>query len=341
VNKLQLTLSSLEEKQIQKKEINEEAYTLFLKGLYKYKADQFEECIAYELKAIHLDTTYAPAYAYIGLSKVWINFRYRNNQDSVLVNEALQYSERAIALDPKFADSYSSIGLISWRAKRDFAKARTYFEKSIELNPSSSLNKNRYSYFLTWMGDFTKAAQLAHEAIQLDPADFNGYINLFNSAILSGNIDDAAKHLRDYKLLFGLNRLGLNSQINLNFRQGSFLRVIQQMDSLLATGTTPEVSHLSLLSRSYFKLNRKSESEMILKKLKKMASDSIPNASYESALVYALRNEPDSCFYYLTMAAKRNDPNFVFLKIDLTMQALRSDPRYKALYHQGGFDKYP
>ncbi len=36
---------------------------------------------------------------------------------------------------------------------------------------------------------------------------------------------------------------------------------------------------------------------------------------YESSLVYALRNEPDSCFSYLTMAAKLKDSNFVFLTL--------------------------
>ena len=61
VDKLQLTLSSMEKKRIVKKEINPDAYTLFLKGLYQYKASKFEECIEYEQKAIQLDSTYAPA----------------------------------------------------------------------------------------------------------------------------------------------------------------------------------------------------------------------------------------------------------------------------------------
>ena len=61
VDKLQLTLSSMEKKRIVKREINPEAYNLFLKGLYQYKANKFNECIEYEQKAIQLDSTYAPA----------------------------------------------------------------------------------------------------------------------------------------------------------------------------------------------------------------------------------------------------------------------------------------
>ncbi len=341
VKKLQLTLSSMEEKLVKKKEINEEAYNFFLKGLYKYKAQQFQECVDFEMKAIQFDSTYAPAYAYIGLSKAWQYIRTTQSRDSLLLKDAVRYSERAILLDPKQAEGYSSLGLISWYWKRDFAKAHYYFENSIESNPSSSLILNRYAYFLTWMGEFIKASQLALQAIQLDPADYNGYVILYNVAIYSGHVDEAAKYFREYKLLFGVNRIGFNNKLLLDFRQDFYMRVIQQMDSVMATGSTLEDSQLSLLARSYFKLNRKTESEIFLKDLLKMVRDSSPNANYQTALVYALKKDSDSCFHYLNLAANLNEPNFILLKIDPALQDIRSDPRYITLYHQNGYDKYP
>ena len=186
VDKLQLTLSSMEKKRIVKREINPEAYELFLKGLYQYKANKFNECIEYEQKAIQLDSTYAPAYAYIGLAKAWIIYGAHRWQDSSAVKDALFFSQRAIELDPDLAEGYSSIGLISWALQYDFAKARIYFEKSIERNPASSLILNRYGYFLIWMGNFEKATQLATDAMRLDPVDYNSYAILYFVSHLFG-----------------------------------------------------------------------------------------------------------------------------------------------------------
>ena len=96
----------MEKKRIVKREINPEAYNLFLKGLYQYKANKFNECIEYEQKAIQLDSTYAPAHAYIGLAKSWIIYGAHRWQDSLAVKDALFFSQRAIELDADLAEGY-------------------------------------------------------------------------------------------------------------------------------------------------------------------------------------------------------------------------------------------
>ena len=220
VDRLQLTLSSMEKKRIVKKEINPDAYTLFLKGLYQYKASKFEECIEYEKKAIQLDSTYAPAFAYVGLAKSWIIYNAHRWQDSLAVNNALFFSQHAVELDPELAEGYSSIGLISWSLQYDFAKARTYFEKSIELNPASSLILNRYCYFLVWMGDFEKASQLAMDAMRLDPVDFNSYAILCFVHIYLGRLLKAFLYLKEWKRIFGNSWLTASLEMELSFHQG-------------------------------------------------------------------------------------------------------------------------
>jgi TolB-like protein len=203
VAKLQLTLSSLEKKRIIKKEIDPEAYNLFLKGMYQYKAEKYTDALYYMKKVIDLDSTYAPAFAYLGLSKSWVTSRAKAWHDTLAVNEALSYSQRSIELDPGLAEGYSSIALISWSLQNDFAKARTYFEKSIELNPAASLILNRYCYFLVWMENFDKATQLAREAMRVDPVDYNSYMILYLVSIYSGQLDTAAGYLKERKRIFG------------------------------------------------------------------------------------------------------------------------------------------
>ncbi|MDZ4714447.1 MAG: hypothetical protein SH819_03170 [Cytophagales bacterium] len=341
VEKLRLALSSPEQTRIQKKPINEEAYTLYLKGLFHYKATRFKECIVNELNAIRLDSSFAPAYALVGLSKAWVNYHSGKPPDSILTKEALMFSERAIELDPDLAEGYSAIALISWRLQNDFAKSKTFFEKSLALNPNGSLIKNRYSYLLTWMGDFEKASLFARDAIKLDPADFNSYAILFNVALSTGQLDEAATHLREWKNLVGPTFPIFNNQLRLDLANGSFARVLQRCDSAARQGEPPTIQQLVYRSVSNYKLDRRRESDADLARLKKMAKDEYAGSGFFAvAEVHAYRNEPDSSFAYLSLAANRKEPDFVFLKIEPSLKALRSDPRYVRLCTQYGFDKY-
>lgn len=339
VTKLKLTLSSTEKGKIIKKEINEAAYTLFLKGLFKYKEEKFTESVNYLSESIKIDSVYAASQAYMGLSKAWICANSKSI-DSTLLKEALIYSERAIELDPNLAEGFSSIALIAWRLQNDFAKASVYFGKSIALNPSASLIKNRYGYFLTWMGDFKKASQLANEAIKLDPADYNGYMVLFNAALYSQNFDDSKKYLDEYTRLFGFTNYAFNCKIKLDFFARSYRSVINGLDSINKTGASLDASQLSILSRTYFQLRQKDESDKVLTKLKEMTDANYPNSCFATSLVYAFRNETDACIAYLKMSAARREPNLIYLKIEPAFVSVRKDQRFAGLLRENGFEKY-
>ena len=329
----------MEKKRIVKKEIDAEVYNLFLKGLYHYKAEKFDECIPYMSRVIQLDSTYAPAYAYMGLSNAWITYRADRWQDKRAVNEAIFYSNRSIELDPDLAEGYSAIGLISWTLQSDFAKARIYFDKSIELNPGASLILNRYCYFLVWMGNFEKATQLALDAMKVDPVDFNSYVILYLVSVNSGRMDEAARYLQERKRIFAPSRNLVSYEIRLRFEQGAFEKVVHRCDSLITSGNSLDVNELSFLAWAYYKLNRVKESDTILKQLKSIVSAKGGDGSFSTALVYATRHEMDSCFAYLQLASQRRDQSFRTLKIEPALQELRKDPRYIKLYQDNGFDR--
>jgi TolB-like protein/Tfp pilus assembly protein PilF len=342
VDKLKLTLTSMEKTRIVKKEIDQETYNLYLKGLYQYKAEKFSECIPFFSKVIQLDSTYAPAYAYMGLSKAWVAYRTDRGMDIRSVNDALFYAQRSIELDPDLAEGYSANGLISWMLLRDYAKARTYFEKSIEVNPAPapSYILNRYGYLLVWMGDFEKASQLALKAMRLDPVDYNSYVVLYFSSLYSGKVHEAEYYLNERKRIFGKHHAMMSMEIRLHFAQGEFEKVVQQCDSLVNSSASLDALELSFLTRAYLKLNRLIDSETVFKQLKAMVSDSSKEACFPIALVYADRHEIDSCFAYLEMANKRREQIFRTFKIEPVLKDLHKDPRYINLYQESGFDKY-
>ncbi|MEO5979334.1 MAG: hypothetical protein ABIS36_11075 [Chryseolinea sp.] len=337
--KLKLTLSAMEQTKIVKKEIDPEAYNLFLKGLHQYKAQKYQESIEYEQAVLKIDSTYSPALAIIGLSKTWLIFLTPHWADTVAINEALNYSERAIAFDPELAEGYSAIALISWSIQHNFPKARIYFEKSIELNPSSSLILNRYAYFLTWMGDFKKASELAMKAMRIDPVDYNSYAILFNTGVNSGQLDEAARYEKERGRIFGSDRQSVSRDINIALNRGDYKRVVSLSDSLTAKGVTFSNQDLSFLTVAHYSLGQISESNKILAQLK-ARTNSGDDIFFDIATVYARRHQADSCFKYLNISYQSEERSFNHLKISPAFADLRKDPRYIKLYSDAGFDKY-
>src|SRR4029078_7676105 len=124
VEKLRLTISNTEKPRLIKKGTNDEVYTLYLKGLHIYKELKYEECIDYNLKAIKIDSTFAPSYASIALAKTWIINREQNYNDYEAIREVKEYANRSISLDSNLAEGYSAIALLAWSVELDFAGSK-------------------------------------------------------------------------------------------------------------------------------------------------------------------------------------------------------------------------
>ena len=64
--------------------------------------------------------------------------------------------------------------------------------------------------------------------------------------------------------------------------------------------------------------------------------EKFPNRPTEIAEVYARRGEPDAAFQWLERAFSRRDAGMTWLKDDVSLRPLRSDPRYGALLRRMG-----
>lgn len=340
VEKLRITLTPFEKTQITKKETSQKAYAEFLKGVHQFKNEHYPEAEAYTKKSIQLDSTYAPAYALMGLVKgrILYNGREKPNPDSVKV--ALWYARRATELDPALPEGYSALGLVTWMTQRDFVNARIYFDKSLDMNPTSSLIRNRYAYFLTWMGDFVKASQMNRYAIAQDPIDYNSYVLLFDSAFYNMDPVAGAKILSQYQQLFGMDSRWTNFVMQLDYIKGDFRALSRRADSIVSAGGRLDPVTKSLLARSYIKSGKYTQANRIKSQLIQGASDPNQQTCLPLGLIYAVENKPDSCFHFLKIAVERFEFNVITLKIEPDLIRYHQDPRYETLYRSMGFEKY-
>jgi len=341
VEKLKLTLSESERPRLVKKETDPEVYSEYLKGFLLYKREEFEKSTEYFLRAIQKDSLFAPAHAYLALAKIWTINRAGAFADYNAIREAKEYAYNAIRLDPDLAEGYSALALSAWTIELDFAMAKANFEKSVQLNPSASLIKNRYAYFLLWMGDFDKAERLGLDAIASDPADFNGYIIVSNANIYKRNFREAERYIAEGQKLFPENRGFENYYILSRFYAGDYDQVIQLTKSILSNEmTNTSASLLCCLSIAYLKKGDLAESKNILRQLKEKPANKNLNIDFNLARIYAQYQLTDSCFLSLEKSFANRETEFRLLKIDPLFESVRQDQRYKDLYHRYGFDRY-
>jgi TolB-like protein len=340
VETLSLTLSSFEQARLVKKGTSEEAYMLYLKGLFQYKRENYQPAADIFQQVVEIDSLYAPAIAYLALSRAWLVIRKRDFTNIPKIEEAIRLTEKATALDPTLPEAYSARALIAWAIQNDYVKARTYFEKSLELDPGSSLIKNRYCYFLTWMGEFDKVIKLANEAMRLDPADYNSYFILYLVSLYTNKLPEARHYHKELSNVTGINHFAASRDIELSFYEGDFKKVNQVCDSLLNAGTQLATSDLSYNSMAYFSQQNPKLSDQFLHMLTRMEKVSNDNPSYFAARTFALRNQADSCLLHLSKALDKKEPRLNHLKIDPAFRDLHSDPRYIQIFNARGFDRY-
>lgn len=341
VEMLNVTLSANEEDRLIKKQTTEEAYTIYLKALFEYKRENFGDAKLLLEEVIAKDSLYAPAHAYLALSKTWIGIRGRSGgipgKDDQTTFDAIKSARTAIRLDPMLPEGYSCLALIAWAIEHDFDKARDYFEKSLNLDPGSSLIKNRYCYFLTWMGDFDKARDLAKEAMSIDPVDYNSYVILYVISFYSEDFSSARLYQNELNTLAGRGNI---ATIELTFSGGEFNKVNRLCDSLRSAGKELSETDLSYNAMAYFALHQVEKSNAQIRLLINREHNAQTNARYYVARVYAFRHETDSVFSNLNKSASKREINFIRLKIDHAFKDLRKDPRYIDLYNSLGFDRY-
>lgn len=335
VDKLKLTLSEEDNSRLTKKTTTDEVYQLYLKGVYTYKQQKFKESIDYFTEAVRKDSLFAPAFAWMALAKTWKIARAKSYTDLNAIHEAKDDAHHAIRLDPSIAEAYSALALMAWIVELDYPEAKLNFEKSLRLNPGASLIKNRYAYFLLWMGEFDKAIELGQSAIRLDPGDYNGYLTAATGLMYQRKFKEADKIIQEAKKIFNSKNFIVLENENL-FHSGNYNKLISTFNEQDLEEDDDVIANLAI---AYYKTNRKEPGDLYLNKLKQFG-ETDKGLHYNLARVYLQLGLKDSCFANLERSFVNREINFKLLKIDPSFISLHGDPRYKDLYHRGGFDRY-
>ena len=337
---LKLKLSPQEQRNLEKRQTeNTEAYQLYLKGRFfwnKRTEEGLKKGIEYFEQAIEKDPAYALAYT--GLADSYIIL---TAYSFIAPNEAVPRIRaavlKALEIDAMLAEAHISQALsrcFDW----DWGAAEREFKLGIELNPNYATGHHWYAIFLTVMGRFDEAVTVIKRALKLDPfsliinTDAGRWVNYFGRQY-DQDINQLQKTL-EMDANFAMAHYHLALAYNETGRYAEAMIECQKAQQL--TGGWPEIT--AALGYSQALAGNRKESERTLEELKEVLNRRYVS-SYSIALIYLVLGDKEGALEWLEKGYQERAFYMVLLKVDPRLDALRTDPRFIALFQKMGFDK--
>jgi TolB-like protein/DNA-binding winged helix-turn-helix (wHTH) protein len=318
--------------------VNPQAYEAYLRGSSLLRSDTgstLRHARAYFEEAVRRDPNFAPAY--VGLADCYLelgSYRWIPPQDaSRYGSEAIH---KALQIDETLGEAHSSLGFLNWQYGWDWQTAQKEMRYAVDLDPNYVEGHITLVWYLAWSGRRDEALAESQKIRSLDPA----------YPLASFDESGVYYHQRDYKSLIEASQRSVITSPN-SWSGHYFLAVGYEGSGRLGQAI-PEYQRAVDLSQgdsdttaglayAYATLSKKAEAKRILGDLQRQSETSYVSP-YMIAVIYAGLGENNKAFEFLEKAYQERSPDVAyFLRADLRMDSLRSDPRFQDLMHRMNF----
>jgi TolB-like protein len=305
---------------------NSAAFDAYLRAREANRSGDVQRAIAGFTEAIHLDPTFALAFA-------WRSLAYSNLAEGVPGLTPHEISERqesdareAIKLAPELAEGYGALGRSAENAL-DFTRAHEAFERALALAPGNATVLTMNSNFLSSMGHFDEAIPAARRAVTLDPFNGNSHLILGTALLLARHYQEAIAPLTE------TIRLDPQQPETYAVRGKAYYMLGDFENARSSCEHDPEYgSSQKCLAIIYDKLGRRTDAERELAKMKWASSGDA--SDYEYAQIYAQWGDRAKALECLETAMRSRDPGLIELKTDPLLDTLRNEARFQAVMQE-------
>jgi TolB-like protein/DNA-binding winged helix-turn-helix (wHTH) protein/Tfp pilus assembly protein PilF len=317
--------------------VNPGAYEAYLKGRFfwnKRTEDGFRKAIDYFEAAIAKDPNYAQAYA--GLADTYMLLGgYQFEPQDEAMPKAKQAALRAIQIDDKLAEPYASLGLIYMQYEYNWAESEKSLKRALELNPNYSVAHHLYGdAYLASIGKTDAAISELRKAQELDPLSLVIATDLAKWLCLAGKFDEGMRRFQEVLNVdpnFTLAHLYRSWAYLLQKKYPDALAEIEKARS--SSANRPYV--VRLMGVIYADEGKRKEALEIISQLKDRSKYTYVDPG-NLADIYAALGEKDQALSYLQMAYEQHSPFMTVLKVDPSLDPIRSDPRFVELIRKVG-----
>jgi TolB-like protein/DNA-binding winged helix-turn-helix (wHTH) protein len=312
--------------------VNPSAYEAYLKGRFSEVPSTqagLKQAQDYFTKAIREDSGFA--LAYVGLADCFLQqgtYRWLPPQDAY--RQGSEAIHKALQLDETLAEAHSTFGFLKWQFSWDWQTAESEFRQGVALKPNSVEGHETFVWYLGWARRREEALAQVEEMRRLDPA----FPFIF--------IDEAGiyYHQRDYKSLVDVSQKSVAA--NPELWASHYFLAVGYEGSGRPTQAIPEYQKAVELSQrnsdttaglahAYATVGRKADAVKILADLERQSKLTYVSP-YMVGVIYAGLRQNDKAFEFLEKAYQERSSDIqYFIKSDLRIDGLRSDPRFQDL----------
>jgi TolB-like protein/DNA-binding winged helix-turn-helix (wHTH) protein/tetratricopeptide (TPR) repeat protein len=310
--------------------VSPEAYEAYLKGyffLQKLSPEGIRRSFDFFQQAIDKDPGYAPAY--VGLAQAYIISGDRNVLPSKeAYAQASPLVMKALALDDTLSDAHGGLAFlreINW----DWAGAEQEYLRAIDLDPGNARAHNWYGIFLAEMGRMDAALAENQRARQLNPTGRGINAALTLKLVLLGRYDEALEQAKA-SVEMDENSAPAHFALGLAYtKKGLAEEAISELQRAVAASEGYS-GYEGVLAYSYAVFGRTAEACRVAEHMKQAAARTYVRPS-DLAAAYAACGRNEEALRWLDRAYREHDSYLAGMKTDITLERLRSDPRFREL----------
>jgi len=331
-------LSPEEKNQLRKKPTeNLEAYNLYLQGRFfwnKRTEEGLNRAVEYFEQAIEKDSMYAQAYA--GLADCYTLMPwYGSTPLKQVLPKAKKAAMKALEIDDMLAEAHTSLAVVM-EYEWDWERAEREHKRAIELNPSYATAHHWYAFYLMWNASFDNAIEEIRRARELDPLSLIISADIGQILIWARRYDEAIESLRE-TLRMDPNFRSVHSLIGQAYFFKSMyeeaLDEFNKEEELFGSAVGSD----ALIGITYIKMGMIEEAKQILNDLIEKSKEGHDVSYFIASLCFWL-GENNQGFEWLNRAYEDQDPWLCSLKVDPSLDIVRSDSRFKALLKKVGLE---
>jgi tetratricopeptide (TPR) repeat protein len=314
-----------------------DAYQSYIRGRYFWNERTgagLKKGLDYFKQAIELDPTYAEAYAGMADSYAMLGL-YTVLPPNEAFPKAKAAAIQALKLDSAVVEAHATLGFIHFYYDWDGAAAEKEFATALQENPNYAMAHSWRGFNLAVMGRFSEAITEAKLAQAADPLSAIVGTNAAWVCFLAQHSDQAIEILNkvieiDPNFPRAHFRLG-----NIYEHEGHYDRAIAEYEKAVAL-SGGDTYYQASLGHAFAMTGMVAEAEKSLHQLQELSARRyVP--PYAIALIYLGMGNKNHGLEWLEKASADRSTSMAYLRVDPTLNGLRSEPRFASLIQQTNF----
>lgn len=335
--KLRLQLTRAERKRLIRRDTEDaEAYRLYLQGRHhwnRWTEEGFYKAIGYFQQAVEKDPSYALAYTGLAESYVLLGWNsYLPPKDAFPKGKAAAMT--ALHLDPDLGEAHTPLAAALWLYDWQWKEAQTEFKRSLELNPAYPTANHWHAEYVMTMGHQLEAIAKMKNSQELDPLSLIISVAIGWAFYMARRYDEAIEQLlRTVEL--DPNYPVTHWILGLLYRKtGRYeLAVTAGEKGVNLSGGSPLMR--AALAHTYGESGRTKEAVQVLDDLTELAKHKYVAPHFFAGIHIGL-GENERAIQYLEKSWEDHSHWLIYLHLDPSMDALRSNPSFQDLLRRVG-----